>query len=414
MEKTKGVKKNHGQPAPGAPVPLPSVLLTVVILTACVFCWMRDPYWLAISVAVSSLGGLAVCLSIVMHLVGKDNAVTRQFCATEGRFNCDKVLERGKLWKDTTLADLGLIYFCSQFLFLWLGAATGEVTLALGVLFFPAAAAVVMTIGLVVWQAFYIRSWCRMCLMITAILWLQLGGLAWAWTGSWQFPTPLLSLLVISVCVAATWLFFKPWLAMMEQNKRVRLMLTKWKRNTDFFRALLKEQRTVTDPEPWENEFVLGDPQAPLQLICVMGPFCPICANEYPHLSRLLRKPGIQVGVKVRFSLKQTASGDRRVLAVGAILAAGMACTDPADRAQLLRDWFRLMDLDSWQQKWPVRADAIDSALVDKHRQWTAANDIRLTPVYFLNGREVPEIYKLGDLSFHLEKPYSETKKLSE
>ncbi len=277
-----------------------------------------------------------------------------------------------------------------------------------------------MTIGLVVWQAFYIRSWCRMCLLVTAILWLQLGGLAWAWPGMDNLMTSagpansFLLLLLVSACVAATWLFFKPWLATMEQNKRIRSMLTKWKRNTDFFWALLKEQRTAVDNDPWENEFVLGDPQAPLQLICVMGPYCPICASEYPFLSRLLRKPGVQVGMRVRFSIRQAGETDRRAIAIGAILAAGMAATSEMERAQLLRDWFRLMDLDSWLQKWPAANVAIDKPLLEKHRQWSVKNNIRMTPAYFLNGREVPEIYKFVDLSFHLAKPYSETKNLSE
>ncbi len=117
MENTKVITPGESQPVRREPVPLSQVILAGMILLSCALCWTRDPYWPALAVAVAALGGIIVCLSIIMHLVGKDNAVTRQFCATDGKFNCDKVLDRGKLWKDVTLADLGLIYFCMQFLF---------------------------------------------------------------------------------------------------------------------------------------------------------------------------------------------------------------------------------------------------------------------------------------------------------
>lgn len=393
-----------------------SGILIALLLLACGLAWVRDPFWPGVCFAVLSLAGIGICLSIILHLTGKDNTLTRQFCATEGKFNCDEVLERGRLGKHLSLADLGLIYFCTQFLFLWLGAATGSGAGALALLFAPAACAVAMTIGLLAWQAFAIGRWCRLCLLVTGVIWLQFAPVLWQFAATgWQTPGRNLPyILVASICLAGTWIIFKPWLATMEQNKSVRLMLNKWKKNTDFFSSLLQEQRLAVNRESWDDDLVLGDPQAPAQLICVMGTYCPVCAREYTHLSQLLRNPNLHVGVTIRFSLKTTNLLDRRALAAKKILDACLTYTDPADRIRLLRDWFRVMDLETWQQKWPVQLEPVERSLLDKHKQWCTQNKIRTTPVYFLNGREVPELYKLSDLSFHLSRGATAIKNLPE
>jgi Vitamin K epoxide reductase family len=375
---------------------------------------------------------MVLCLSIILHLVGQDNTITRQFCATEGKFNCDEVLEKGKLWKDINLADLGLIYFCTQFLFLWIGAAThsggmaaAEPT-AFGLLFFPAMTALGLTVALLIYQGAVIHRWCRTCLMVTAVLWLQ--GSAFLWqlihSGSAGFrglilphrtptTTSLLYLLPACCCIAASWIIVKPWLVTIEQNKKIRLVLNTWKKNTDFFWALLKEQRQMEYYQPWTDDFTLGDPRAPIQLVCLMNPYCKACAREYVYLDQLLRRAPGQIGLTIRFYLKRVNFSDHRTRAVNDILQTYFAYPDPADRARLLKDWFRLVNPVAWKSKWPRPKTPPDKELLEKHREWCEQNSLTITPFIFLNGREIPDIYKTVDLSYHLSRPLpAETKTL--
>ncbi len=343
-------------------------------------------------------------MSVILYLAGKDNTNTRQFCPAKERSDCKDVLQRGQLWKNIGLADLGFVYFCTQFLFLWIAASTRLAGWALPLLFLPAALALVLTIGLLAYQGLVIHRWCRMCLLITGTLWLQFIPLLWQVTTThWASPvTDLLFVFPVCLCMASSWLFFKQWLVRSEQNKHIRQVLARWKQNSGVFWSVLKERRQLKDFRQWEDDLGLVDPRADMQFICLMSPFCKACAKEYPLIDHLIKKSAGKIGITIRFYVRDANHPDHRTQAIKNILEAYFAYTTPAQRAALLLDWYKIGNVNAWKKKWPVKDPRDVMDLIHKYQQWCTDNQVSITPSCFVNGWELPDVYKIPDLTFHL------------
>lgn len=67
-----------------------------------------------------SISGIIISVSIFFLYIGKSNNLAEKLCNKDGSVGCEQVFESkvGKIFKDVTLADIGVIYFASVFLFL--------------------------------------------------------------------------------------------------------------------------------------------------------------------------------------------------------------------------------------------------------------------------------------------------------
>ncbi len=381
--------------------------------------------WGSTAFLILATGGLGICLSIVQHLAGKENGLTRQLCHTEGKSNCDEVLSKGKLWKNITLADVGAVYFGTQLIYIWISAVWQTVNIAMCWLIIPVILAEALTVALLGYQGFILRKWCRLCLLITGILWIQFAILAAFYVQNHyklitiyrqDIAVSSLFLLVTCICLTSYWFVFKQWYLAKEQNKRMRDLLINWKKNSTLFWTFIEEEEGVLGTDYWENEVILGNRQAQIQLICVMSPFCKACAAEFPAVDQLLKAYGKHMGVCIRFNIREGVVPDPKTNAVREILRGYIHYTSEEDRRALLKDWFEFRNLKRWSTKWPTKEVSIDKTLLSHHVQWCSQNRIIATPSYVLNGKKVSDLYKIYDLRTHIRsriKPRSQSKIVS-
>ena len=99
---------------------------------------------------------------------------------------------------------------------------------------------------------------------------------------------PKLDLLFIfCILFALTWLIIKPIVVKSSLANKYRKVLLEWKNNPTVFISLLKKQKIVPK-EIWDQDFILGNRNAPIQIIAVLNPYCIFCKKVHFELNILL------------------------------------------------------------------------------------------------------------------------------
>jgi len=360
------------------------------------------------------LAGCLVCAGILLQTMGKDNPVSQQFCRGDSASGCNKVLHSkgAKLMGILTLSEAGLIYFTALFLFALLSRLTTAANnYSSALLMIPASLAIPLTFVSVWYQWKVVKSWCRMCLTVAALCWLQFILLMAAkdqWSSvyhTWDAPFPAIlpSLLLLLTSFSLSficWYYLRSLYDKAALSEDGHRQLSSWKRDVRLFTNLLQQSRRV-DVSPWPEDIVLGNRHAPLQLMIVSNPYCAPCAQSHRELDKLLQAYPGEIGVTVRLAVVSPDISDRRTKAIDHILKACLSPKGKSRQQQLLHDWFDKMDLDEWlaAPETPIQQVAGDPHyLLKAHGDWYVQNNIQHTPTLFLNGSELPGLYTTADL----------------
>ncbi|HEY4111873.1 vitamin K epoxide reductase family protein [Puia sp.] len=354
-----------------------------------------------------SLAGIFICRLIHLHLMKRDSPLGEKLCSTGGRFDCDRVLgsSLGKISKNIHLGDVGLAYFIAQSLFLLLESINGKAADSINILTLPYLFAFALTLASLFYQAFIIKAWCKMCLLVVTIVWLQ--GLALAAGFGLRksgaegyfleniFEGRLLASLlmfVFSVAIASVWFVLKEAILIGVETSAIKKQLILFKGNSRVFKAMIKPQRMI-NTALWEDDFLLGEREAPIQLTVALNPFCPPCARDYSHILQILAQFPESVCIAIRF-LVYPDEENKTTQAVRYLLKA-YSVTPAEEQPLILERWFAGF---STEGALPAGLDPGHSLLLIKYQQWFAESKITHTPTLFFNGQEFPKLYAVADL----------------
>jgi hypothetical protein len=369
-----------------------AVGLVAIVLFACIPLFGHFSWQLA-GLLLSSIGGLTVAVLITRQEFGFSNDLTEQLCGLTKNTDCEAVMKSkgGKLPMGLNWADAGIIYFSS---FLLLLVANQNLLIQ--------AAISVATIPFTLFSLFYqwrvIKKWCPLCLITVTVLWIQLLLLS-----------PSLAVFELTVIganemgfavftfitTAMTWLFvIKPALNRTKGLAEANYSLLRFKNNPEIFHALLRQQRK-TDITPFENDLQLGNAQSPVQITVACNPYCAPCARAHEKLDKLAANNDI--GLTIRFNIKTENKEDKRTQAVEYLLQV-LSGTSTDYKREVLHDWFTWMNIEKFKEKYPLKKGIDTGDQLKRHDQWTVKTKILFTPTVFVNGHELPKLYRTDDL----------------
>lgn len=355
-----------------------------------------------------SIAGIVICGLIVLHSLGQGNTITEKLCSTEKSQSCNLVLNSkvAKLANGVGMGDAGLIYFITLFLFAMFGMVSQNTHASLSLLLVPAGLALSFTLFSVYYQWKIVKAWCRMCLIVAVIVWLQatipFGHFIPVKQLSIYELIPVILQFVIAISLASLWLLIKTFLRLRIEQRANIIEVLKWRRNPEIFQSLLYKQSETNTLLPGNPAF-LGNAEATLQFAIVSNPFCRPCATAHQQLDELLKKYSDLVGLSIIFLTRQNdKKEDRRVVAIEHILK---AIAGENTKEQVLRDWFDNMNLEKFRAKYPSALENTDiSFVLREYQQWAAKNYVPHTPIVYLNGYQIPKQYNLEDIkSFVVE-----------
>jgi len=180
-------------------------------------------------------------------------------------------------------------------------------------------------------------------------------------------------------------------------SKRYNLRYKKLRYNPEIFNALLEKSEKVNVPT--ENiGIVIGDPDAPNEIIKICNPHCTPCSRANTYLELILKRNS---NYKLRIIFNAFgADWDKRTPPVQFFLAVQQEYGNAIVHS-VLDEWYNSLDknLNYFIEKYPIKANLTDfNPKIFEMRRWCNEMKIRATPTIFINNRETPNIYDIEEL----------------
>jgi hypothetical protein len=155
------------------------------------------------------------------------------------------------------------------------------------------------------------------------------------------------------------------------------------------------------DTTPFEHDFLIGKPDAPVKLTVAINLYCGPCKNELEKAKDLLAiYPG-----KVNLTLRLLKSGDKGESS-GRLLKTWLGTLKQRnnglpDGQSLMDAWYEVMDKETFASFHPINGQQPEAEVdryMQAHYNWVKKADITKTPTTFMNGYELPAAYRVKDL----------------
>lgn len=385
-----------------------------IIFTACIA--MLSIFYLCINelpgefklataiLLIIKLLGLGISIILLIYEIDKSNSFVKSICTAGRQTNCNAVLQSnaskilGISW-----SEVGFYYFASSVLLLLFPGVDISIKVA------ALSVATALTMPYIFFSVYYqwrvIKQWCPLCVSVQAVLLIEF---IWSIEIFWQ--TPYLSALTISlalcifICIGlpfVAWYSLKPVLLMAKNQPLYEAAYKRLLHNPDTFNSLLLQQQSAPDGLQ-EIGITIGNPNAGNTILKVCNPYCGPCAKAHPVLEEIIHQ-NKDVKVKLIFTAGND-PGDKRGVVARHLLAVN-AKGNSAITQQALDDWYLAdkKDYDVFAAKYPMNGELKNQEItLEKMGKWCKEAEIVGTPTFFINGRRLPENYRIEELKYIL------------
>ena len=349
--------------------------------------------------------GLSVSVLLLIYEVDKSNAFVKSICTAGKQTNCGAVLQsKASKFLGMSWSEAGFFYFVSTFLFLLFPGINFLTKVC--ILSIANCLAVPYILFSIYYQWKVVKEWCPLCLMVQAILLLEL---IWSVANFW-LHLPIASLpisyclLPIVYCLSlpiVLWYVVKPLILKAKDEPVYKAAYKRLLYNPETFNHLLQQQAAA--PDGYQNiGITIGNPDAANTIIKVCNPYCGPCAKAHPLLHEIMQHNN-NIKLKLIFTASNDAT-DRRGIVAKHLLAINEKHN--AVQTQLaLDDWYLAdkKDYNAFAAKYPVNGELNkQEKQIEYMNTWCKEAGITATPTLFINGHRLPDNYSLNELKYIL------------
>ena len=331
---------------------------------------------------VLKLIGVTTGVFLLWFEVDQYNPTLQSFCTGFENTNCNAVLNSKYASLFNGNLSFGLLAFSYFF------ATSGYLVFynfsntAMGLLALISLIAIPIIAVSIYYQAAVIKQWCKFCLVIQAVLVIEisiaiLGGF---YKTAIAFETlPIyFALFLISIL---TWKLIKPLIDQQKDTSIYKHGLKKIKANPFVLKSLLSKSNKITNSTAGLGISLTND-NAKYNVIKVCNPYCGPCAKAHPILDNLVKAGSINLQVLFTATTKEKDIGKKPV------------------RHFLAIDSKKDKDYDTFANNYPMNGELMQQdSKIDAMNEWCKAEKITHTPTLFINGYELPKEYSIEDLS---------------
>ncbi|WP_342647324.1 vitamin K epoxide reductase family protein [Mucilaginibacter sp. CSA2-8R] len=349
------------------------------------------------------LAGSILTSLLLSDEVQGDDSLLKKICNPSGKVNCQTVVKSsaGKVF-GFSWSIIGFIYFFGGMISILLLGINDQPLLKslllLSCLTFP------FIFYSIYVQLFRIKMWCTMCLGIVALLIvqaccaLQFHDSIFTWENVWN---PLRELLLIYIAVAAMvhLLLTRFRLSRDEQNSSVNLNRLKY--NAHVFNTLLQQQPKIIPDEMLG--VTVGKKDAKIKLVKVCNPYCSPCIQSHAVVERLITEnPNVQV--QIIYNIPNTPD-DNSANLIKFFMSVGRT-SDAIVVRETLSDWYSGATRSYVEfienRILPASLDQYGVDL-DKMVNWCQSMNVgEQSPIFFVNGAKLPDVYTIEDMLYIL------------
>ncbi len=343
--------------------------------------------------------GLIISYFLVQEDLGIYNGTTAKICnSTNANLSCDEVVKskNAKLFNIFSLSDISIVYFTGILLLNSLLGFDHRFFLLLSLISLP------FVLYSLYSQAFVLKKWCPLCLMVGAVLVAQFVA---------SLNIPLTDLMpdlafglkgtIVLISAYLFWLYFKSLVQDHHDLKQTQTEYLKFKRSENLFPGLLAQHPRGASVLPDDTvKVAFGNPQAPLTFYTVTNPFCGHCTSTFEVFDQLLATRGDQFQLHLVFSVPSDQEQPSTQIAQRII----ELYEKRPDRAyKALSDWYAKKKVKAWQSEFGLPEGDASFKRILENKEWCRTNNVQGTPTTFIGQYMYPTAYAIQDLLFLID-----------
>lgn len=354
----------------------------------------------SLSFLLFSLTGLTISIFLLIYEIDKSNVFVKNICTGGVKTNCDAVLgsKAAKVF-GVSWGEVGFFFF--GFIALFLLVSEMPFLEKVPYLSFISTLSALYIPFSIYYQYKVTKQWCRLCLAVQAILFLNL-----CWT--MQFGSYAINLTTANLFHVAGYMLFpvllwyslKPVIVKAKDADKFSAAYKRLYSRPDIFNLTLSDQEEAPDGWKYLDGIEKGNPDAETIILKVCSPACGHCNNAHLILNELLDKTENLKTITI-YDISDDADDDDRRFPVLHFLA--LAVQGDKVRLEEAMDYWYLnksRNYETLKQKYPLPQELLDQQRmkIKKMSDWCTAAEIAYTPTVFINGRRLPETFNLTDL----------------
>lgn len=362
----------------------------------------------------TSITGLGTGYLLFAKDIGIIYKTVEKFCNSDTQSGCDRVLNSkgATLLGTIKLADIVLAYFLCQFISILIAFFFGEVTVAiLSCLSIVAFFTIPIIIASLYYQYYLVKSWCKLCMVINSVLFIQLLSFAIIYINTYNnlFLVTLTHLLFFGFAFFLSIASITILKANFENSHAVNYEKTKAiriKRNPDVFGSLLAAGQKFIRDKPFKYDVFIGSVDAPVIITMATNLHCQPCKDEYATLKALIDIYPDKLRINFIFVLsgKPGISPNPAHYLLNYWLNHIEGKPNQSVRtAELIHDWFSLDNYEDFRNLYLITStDNVKQSqeLSSTHYAWANLNKVFRTPTLYVNDYILPENYELNDMKY--------------
>jgi len=374
--------------------------LLVGIVFAAIF-FSMDSEGLDLSYMISvclKLVGVGVSTLLLLHSIDANNPLIQNLCSLGKKNNCNAILksDAAKLTPWLTWSEVGFFYFAGSFLSLLIAPGSAPLISWLNIFALP------YTIYSISYQ-YSRKNWCVLCCTVQAILVAEFLTNLFAGANfsllALDYSLVIKTLLCFMTPILI-WSILKPILIGATLIAPLKGQLKKFKFNSELFGDALGKQPRYAIPDDL-MPVRLGNPDAETTITIVSNPFCEPCAKAHQVIDEWLSYRN-DIQFKIIFSTAD--HQDDHKTKVSRHVSALSLSNDPILLERALNDWYsqNKKKYEDWAKKYPVHLNENLARVTQRQKEWCEMADISVTPTILVNGRKLPDAYRLEDIKYLL------------
>ena len=362
--------------------------------------WTSAMYSLCLA-ALHSVG-LWLSLELVQLKYSGGDLRTTRLCSLLPSGNCNTALKFDStgIFKGLSLLDLTVAYFTTLLaLSVFYGLAYSKV------IFWLSCASLVFVAYSLYIQAYHLRKWCLYCLGISAVLVTKFVFLAMLFSKlpNAGFPEAFKTLILLAL-TTGLWIAIRSMLIKYNGLVHEEVRLHCFLRMADYG-YLGSSPSGVSEPECERVDYLkgvsIGNHDSGVRIVSILSMDCPGCSDVYRDIIAIHKARPNDFGFRMILTTKDdSATGDgtkvvERIMEIDSLQGKSRLI-------YALDDIFiNDMPLHIWLKKW--KSPRADSTMdIMKNRTFLMENNLRSTPITFLNGRQLTYPHCLRDLLYML------------
>ncbi len=352
-----------------------------------------------------SIIGTAISSLIITQELGFKSSFVSKVCKLHTTTSCTTVFasKTGKINQNIGLSDLSILYFFSQVIF---GFASGSIHANSNSLIFTISLLCIpITIYSIYTQKFIIKKWCPLCLCIVATLWLQAINASIYFVKARALFSinlaPALAYLITVLITICVWFLVKPLLVNAAKFKTANIDALSFRRNYHLFIPFYANQEIYEIEISGLKDFSVGNTNAPIKIIAILSPDCPICSYTNEVLNRLIEKYPNDICNSYRILANPYQLENIKTKAAVYLLSQFLLNYQPADT---LTKWYSKSTSEQLPKNFTIsEKHNTELSILRVYEQWCKQNDILYTPAIFINGKLFPIYYDKADIKYFID-----------